>query len=127
MRTIKHSLQILVYILGVAGAYAAVIVIMLSYIDVLEIPVTVSLMAAGIAVVTSIVTLTKDLAWDVINRGRLAIYFHPRDKRDCHATTFGGVIRTHYFRLRINNDGWRTVEDVEVTLENVKRFDGKCF
>ena len=125
MRTFKHVLKIGFFIFLVVASYIAVIVLTLHYVNVLGAPVTASLIAASVAAVTGIVVLTKDLAWDAINRARLAIRFFPYDKRDCHATTFGGVVKTHYFRLRIENVGWRTVEDVEVALETVKQFDGK--
>jgi hypothetical protein len=71
------------------------------------------------------------LEW--INRPRLVVRFFPYDERDCHTTSFRDtttgqlLAKTQYFRLRIENTGWTTADDVEVTLEEVQRFENRRF
>lgn len=116
-----------------AGAYAAVVSSVILYSGSIGLPVAASLISAGVAIVTGIIALVKDTIMDTITRPRLALRFFPHDKRDCHATAFrerntGTLLaKTHYFRFRVENVGWRTAEDVEVTLEQVKRFENQRF
>lgn len=133
MRTIWHCLKMGFFIALAMAAYAAVAGSALYYWTSLTPTVAVSLISAGVAVVTGLIALTKNVIVEAINSPKLKIRFFPYDKRDCHATAFrnietGNVVaRTHYFRVRIENVGWRTAEDVEVTLEEVKRFTGGKF
>lgn len=116
-----------------AGAYAAVVGSVILYSGSIGFPVGASLISAGVAVVTGMIALLKDTIMDTITRPRLALRFFPHDKRDCHATAFrdrntGSLLgKTHYFRLRVENVGWRTAEDVEVSLEAVNRFENGRF
>jgi hypothetical protein len=72
--------------------------------------------------------LLKDFILDLINSPSLEIQFFPNDIRDCHATEFtdtntGSVVaKAYYFRFRVMNNGWNAAEDVEVSLEEVKKF-----
>lgn len=128
MRKFLHYAKIASFLALIVSAYAAVAVPVVCYSDSKNFPLAASLIAAGVAVVTSILALLKDMIMEAINRPRLVVRFLPYDKRDCHATDFrdrktGAVLaKAHYFRLRIENVGWRTADDVEVTLEEVKRL-----
>jgi hypothetical protein len=133
MRKFLHYVKIASILALAIFAYAAVVVSVICYSDPKNVPLAASLIAAGVAIVTSILALLKDMIMEAINRPRLVVRFLPYDKRDCHATDFrdkktGAVIaKSHYFRLRIENVGWRTADDVEVTLEEVKRFGNSRF
>lgn len=132
MRLLGHYIKVW-FLVGLAvAAYAAVAASALCYWTRLTPAVAVPLLSAGVAVVTGLIVLTKDAIAGAINSPKLKIQFFPYDKRDCHATAFrnsktGAIVaKTHYFRVRIENIGWRTAEEVEVTLEEVKRFrEGK--
>ncbi len=93
----------------------------------------IAIIPAGIALITAILALFKDFILDFINAPTLDIQFSPKDRRDCHTTTFRNidtgevVARTHYFRIRIKNDGRITSEDVEVTLEKVEKYQNNRF
>lgn len=133
MRKFGHYLTIASVIVLIMSGYAAVVASVVLYSDPKNFPLAASLIAAGVAVLTSIIALLKDMIMEAINRPRLVVRFLPYDKRDCHATAFrdmnsGALLaKTHYFRLRIENIGWQTADDVEVTLEEVKRFENKRF
>jgi hypothetical protein len=132
MRLLWHYVKVWFFVGLAVTAYAAVAASALCFWTRLTPPVAVSLISAGVAVVTGLIALTKDGIAGVINSPKLKIRFFPYDKRDCHTTAFrntqtGAIVaKTHYFRVRIENIGWRTAEEVEVTLEEVNRFnDGK--
>ena len=133
MRKFLHYLKITLLIVLIVSAYAGVVVSVVYYTDAKNFALAASLIAAGVAVITSILALLKDMIMEAINHPRLVVRFFPYDKRDCHATAFcdtntGNLLaKTHYFRLRIENIGWRTADDVEVTLEEVKRFEDGRF
>ncbi len=133
MRSFSHYLIICLFVALGVGAYAAVALSALCYWGILTPAVAVALISAGVAVVTGLIALVKDAFAAVINAPQLTIRFFPYDKRDCHATAFrdshtGALIaKTHYFRVRVENRGWRTSEDVEVTLEEVQRFQNGKF
>lgn len=116
MRTFLHYVRIWLFIGLAVSAYGAVVASVLLYWDTVGPPVAVSLISAGVAIVTGVVALIKDVVMDAINGPRLGVRFFPYDNRDCHATTFrdrntGSLIaKTHYFRLRIENFGWRAGE-----------------
>jgi hypothetical protein len=133
MRVFLHILQVSLFVCSVIGAYGIVVLLALQYAHTVDYPIAASLITAGVAIVTGIVALMKDTIWDTINRPHLRIRFYPYDKRDCHATAFRNqatgatVAKTHYFRLRVENVGWRSAQDVEVTLESVKRSVNRHF
>jgi hypothetical protein len=134
MRTIFYYVKWSVFIALALGAYSFVFVSVIFYPGTTNLPIAVSLISSGVAVITGIIALLKDAIIGLITRPCLAVRFFPYDKRDCHATSFRnrntGTItaKTHYFRFRIENVGWRTAEDVEVTLEEVKQFqNGRYF
>jgi hypothetical protein len=128
MRKFLHYLKITLLIALIVSAYAGVVVSVVYYSDAKNFALAASLIAAGVAVITSIVALMKDMIMEAINHPRLVVRFFPYDKRDCHATDFrdrntGAVLaKAHYFRLRIENIGWRTADDVEVTLGRSETF-----
>jgi hypothetical protein len=128
MRLMRHYIIVCFFIGLAVAAYAAVVVSVVFYWACLTPPVATPLAIAGAAIVTGLIALLKDPIAVAINSPKLKIRFFPYDKRDCHATRFSNsatgeiVANTHYFRVRIENIGWRTAEDVEVTLEEVKRF-----
>jgi hypothetical protein len=86
--------------------------------------------ASGIAAITSIIALLKDLIIGFLTAPYLRIKIFPYDKRDCHLTQIidpnTGQFRAnaYYFRLRVYNEGFKTAEDVEVTLEEVVTKEG---
>lgn len=129
MRKFLHYAKIALILVLTVSAYAAVVVSGIRYSDPKNVPLAASLITAGVAIVTSILALLKDMIMEAINHPRLAVRFFPYDKRDCHATAFrntntGNLLaKTHYFRVRIENIGWRTADDVEVSLEEVKHFE----
>ena len=133
MRRFSHYIKIGLFLVLTVAAYAAVVASVLYHLDTVNFPVAASLIGAGVGIVTGIVVLLKDMIMEAINRPRLVLRFLPYDKRDCHATAFRDrntgtlLAKTHYFRLRIENIGWRTADDVEVTLEEVKRFVNRGF
>ncbi len=133
MRKILHYLKIGIIIIVVLTAYCTVVLLVIYNWNRLSPPVGVSLITAGAAIITSIFVLVRDLVIDFINKPRLIIHFIPNDKRDCHTTEFHDhktgklIAKAHYFRLRIENIGWKSAEDVEVTLEEVKRFEDGQF
>src|SRR4030042_5515260 len=118
MRTLKHMLWIGLFACFFVAGYATVILLLLHYTDARNTPITVSLIGAGVASVTGILVLFKDIVWKFIYRPRLIIHYLPYDKRDCHTTTFRNQItheitaKAHYFRLRVENTDWSTAEDV---------------
>jgi hypothetical protein len=133
VRKFLHYGKIALFLVLIVSAYAAVVVSVVCYSDPKNFPLAASLIAAGVAVITSLLALLKDMIMEAINRPRLVARFLPYDKRDCHATAFRDIntgallAKAHYFRLRIENVGWRTADDVEVTLEEVKRFENNRF
>jgi hypothetical protein len=133
MRRFVRVLKISIFIGSVIAAYGIVVCLALQYARIVGSSIAGSLVAAGVAIVTGIVALIGDKLWNAINQPRLRIRFFPYDKRDCHATEFrdrttGAMkAKAHYFRIRVENTGWRSARDVEVTLESVKRFDNRHF
>ena len=132
MRLFWHYTKTGLLLCLAVAAYAAAVGSVLWYWSLLTPPVAVPLIGAGVAVVTSLIALLKDTVAEIIRRPQLRIRFLPYDRRDCHQTAFRNnqtgamVAKTHYFRVRVENIGWRTAEDVEVTLEGVERFhDGQ--
>lgn len=129
---IFHDLKILLALGFIACAYAAVVITIIRLGGTIDPPIQASLIVAGVALVTGILSLLKDFIIDAVNAPRLNIKFLPNDLRDCHPTIFSNtstgaeLAQAYYFRIRIINDGWDTAEDVEVTLEEVKKFqDGR--
>lgn len=70
------------------------------------------------AALTAILALFKETATSYILRPELCVKLRCAAP-DCHKTSFG-QFETHYFRLRIENIGTRSAEDVEVSIESVK-------
>lgn len=128
-----HDAKLLFVMLLVIIAYASAIVPAIIILGKSDILIVVPIIGFWAALVTGIFALFKDHIIDIINGPILKIELYPYDKRDCHATKFtdigtGQVVAaTHYFRVRIVNYGWRTAEDVEVTLEEVKRDNNGRF
>jgi hypothetical protein len=133
MRRFWYFLKLTSWVTLALMLYMAVILAVLLGTADMSVPVGTALMTSGIAIVTSIIALFKDSILEGLNRPRLAIRFFPYDNRDCHATTFRApntgllVSKVHYFRLRVENIGFRAAEEVEVNLEEVNRLRGKKF
>ncbi|MBI5115311.1 hypothetical protein HZA56_02455 [Candidatus Poribacteria bacterium] len=123
-----HNIKISIALLLVFLAYASVIMPVFYYIDRLDISTVIPLIGSGVAIVTGILALLKDFILDSVNHSVLKLDFFPHDKRDCHATKFTNpdtgqfIARVQYFRVRVVNYGWTTAEDVEVNLEEVRKF-----
>jgi hypothetical protein len=106
MRKFLHSVKIASFLVLTVSAYAGVVISVICYSGPKDFPLAASLIAAGVAIVTSMVALLKDMIMEAINRPRLVVRFFPYDKRDCHATAFrdentGNLLaKTHYFRLK---------------------------
>ena len=115
------------------SAYGAVVVFVLENSKATTPPVTVSMISAGVALVTGVIALLREPVLTAIRRPSLCSSFWPNDKRDCHATQFkdknGGAFlaNAHYLRLRIENAGSRSADKVEVTIEEVRQFVGSKY
>lgn len=90
------------------------------------------LVTAGVAVIAAVIALIREPIYRFLSAPTLVIEFLPSDRRDCHSTVITEkdsrreLSPAHYFRVRVKNDGWRTAENVEVSIEEIKRFrDGK--
>lgn len=133
MRKFSHFLKLGLFVTIVAAFYAAIFLLVLVRASDVTLPVAVSLISSGIAVVTGLLAIVKDGILDRINRPRLAFSFFPYDRRDCHTTEFRDTqtgalkAKVHYFRVRVENNGWRAAEEVEVNLEQVARLYEKTF
>ncbi len=115
-----------------AASYAIVIYIALKYVGNQNADILIPIIGACIAFVTSIYALLKDFIISYVNSPRLSIELYPYDKRDCHKTWYRNnsgqfAAWVYYFRIRINNIGWDTAENVEVTLEEVQKNDNKNY
>lgn len=77
------------------------------------------------AALTAILALFKESAINYILRPELHVKLIC-SAPDCHKTNFGPH-ETHYFRLRVENLGTRSAEDVEVSIESVKIFQNGSF
>lgn len=128
-----YKLKFWGFLTTVAIFYLAAVLIPIILSDRLNPALVVPLITSGVAIVTGILALVKDPVLNAINSPRLKISFYPRDKRDCHATFFAdkktglSIAKTHYFRLRIENLGQKAAEDVEVTVEEVRKFNGNDY
>ena len=124
----RHNIKIFLALIIISIAYIVPIVQLLRFSNQLEPPIMASLIGSSVALITGILALLKDFILDAINAPSIEIQFFPTDKRDCHATAFtntstGTVIaKTHYFRFRIMNNGWKVADSVEVSLEEVRKF-----
>jgi hypothetical protein len=77
----------------------------------------IQIMVYSFAATTAILALFKELALSYILRPELHLKLRCAEP-DCHKTRFG-THETHYFRLRVVNNGARAAEDVEVSIESV--------
>lgn len=133
MRTFKHVIWIGIFACFVVAGYATVILLPLHYTNARNTPITISLIGAGVASFTGILGLFNDIVQKFIYRPLLIIHFFAYDKRDGRATSVRNpttneiTAKPHYFRLRVENTGWSTTEDVEINLEAIKRFENGGF
>jgi hypothetical protein len=124
----RHNIKIFLALIIIFIAYIVPIVQILRFSNQLDAPVVASLIGSSVALITGILALLKDFILDVINAPSIGIQFFPNDKRDCHMTAFtnsstGAVVaKTHYFRFRVINNGWKGADSVEVSLEEVRKF-----
>ncbi len=129
---ILHGLKIVVALSIIIAGYAAVMLPAAWYYETIDRPVLISLVGVWVSVLTGVLALLKDFILHAINAPQLTIKFFPKDRRDCHATIFrndkgDATAHAHYFRVRIENNGWESAENVEVTLEEVKQFQNGEF
>lgn len=129
---IRRALKILLILIIMAASYAIVINIALKYFGNQRTEILVPIIGACIAFITSIYALLKDFIIAYVNAPKLVIEIYPHDKRDCHKTYYRNqagqfVAWVYYFRIRIRNIGWDTAENVEVSLEEVKKRVGKNY
>jgi len=126
---LKLAIKIIFVLIVIIGAYAGVTLSTIYYYgSITSFPVLASLISSWVALVTGILALFKDFILDFIKDPNLVVEFSPEDRRDCHATSLtenrtGTVVaEAYYFRIRIRNRGLRVAEDVEVSLEEVRRY-----
>jgi hypothetical protein len=122
--------KILVVLILVAILYGATVFSAIHYYKTAAIDVTrlVLWISSGVAIVTGILAMFKDLLVDFIKAPKLNLLILPDDRRDCHTTSFTDLATgqfqasTHFFRLRVQNIGPSVAESVEVNLERVKTY-----
>ena len=129
----RHNIKIFFAIIIISIAYYVPISQILRFSNKLDVPIVASFIGSSVALITGILALLKDFILDAINKPLIKIQFFPNDKRDCHATAFtnqlNGVViaKTHYFRFRVMNIGYKTADGVEVSLEEVRKYKNRKY